>query len=73
MKTETHPFDGVGDNSQFSNKIENRESNPKLYKWVEVALRRKHQKSLIPTTSNKNELINVKCWYRKMNTIFSDF
>ena len=52
MKTETHPFDGVGDNSVFQTKLDLREET--LKKGL-LALRRKHQKSLIPTTSNKNE------------------
>ena len=52
MKTETHPFNGVGDNSVFQTKLDLHEET---LKKVLLALRRKHQKSLMPTTSNKDE------------------
>ena len=51
MKTETHPFNGVGDNPVFQTKLDLHEETLKVL----LALRRKHQKLLMPPTSNKNE------------------
>ena len=47
MKTEAHPFDGVGENKIGSARGDSKKDL--------LALRRKHQKLLMPTTSNKNE------------------